>query len=144
MSMLKPDELDVIMALPRTAKKEKLSKRASDLLELMECQLEVCSSLPPKINVRAMICLLAGSKALDPALHAQFAAAGYIASLEQVGKQCVDEKTSTKKYNLALRRMIENGDFCRNCEDMITNLSSNGCKACKGTGEVYKSPIICE
>lgn len=84
MSLLKSDELDVIMALPKNANKEKLSKRALDLLEMLECQLEVCSKLPPKINVRAILCLLAGSRALDPALHAQFAAAGYIASIQQI------------------------------------------------------------
>ena len=80
MSLFKPDEFDVCAAIPHGADRKKLSKRALEILESIECQLDVCSTLPSKTNARAILCLLAGSLALDPSLHTSFAKAGFVAS----------------------------------------------------------------
>ena len=81
---MKPNDLDVLAAIPRSADRKKLSKRALELLEMLECQSEVCVAMPPKINVRAILCLLAGSQALTPSLHTSFAKAGFVASKKQI------------------------------------------------------------
>ena len=85
--MLKPNELDVCAALPIDIKRQKLSVRALTLLTMLECQLKVCASLPPEINARAILCLLAGSLSLNPTLHTSFAKAGYVASRAQIKGQ---------------------------------------------------------
>jgi hypothetical protein len=78
-------------------KRDALPKRAKELLECLECQIEVCAGyedetrkLPFKTVARGILSVLAGSLALDDTLHAQFAKAGYIASKAQI--RAVEER----------------------------------------------------
>jgi len=77
-----------------------LPKRARELLEVLECQIECTAGyrdttkLPSKTVARGVLSVLAGSLSLEPALHAQFAKAGYIASRTQIQATGKERKCS--------------------------------------------------
>lgn len=67
-------------------RKKKLPKRAKELLKCLECHIEACSNGPVSLNAAAfgVISILAGSLNLHPAVHREFAEAGWIASRAQI------------------------------------------------------------
>jgi len=64
----------------------------------------------------------------DALLHGSTAVVGietesWAAKSADLARKKETEKAEAKAaFGLKLRRLIENGDLCRNCEDMITDL----------------------
>lgn len=57
---------------------KKLTKQAKNLLATLECHLEACTTLSPKVTANSIVMLLAGSLSLSDELHDAFAKAGYV------------------------------------------------------------------
>jgi hypothetical protein len=62
----------------------KLSKKARELLEMLECHLQSCSDLSPNVVANGIVCLLAGSLSLESELHDSFFNAGYVSDRKQL------------------------------------------------------------
>ena len=67
-------------------KKKKLKGNAKALVESLEIHLDACKKLDIGTQVHGIIAILAGSQALHPDIHAEFAAANHVTPLSVIRK----------------------------------------------------------